>query len=405
MPLTKIKGSSIDTTSDVTINQLTATGNVAVTGNVAITGNNITMANHFTVTDTHIKSEGQVLFMDPAQGVWMKNMIINGDFMWWQRGTSASGITTSSYRTADRWQLSLNSCGTWSEARSTEVPANTGLVYSVKLDCTTADASPAAGDYVIWQQRIEGGMLRGIRKGLTDAQKVTVSFWTRSNTTGTYAVELRDHQNTRFLAKLYTIDVADTWQKVELTFDADTTGTLGYDTSARMYLQFWLASGSTYAGGTLGTTWHTTEANRVAGISNLAADTANEIYFAGIQMEVGANASGFEFLPRHVQEKQMYRYYYFETWHGRRGGGRFFRCNNRTQGTWELPTIMRGTPSFSGTRTYGDGIWGSGNIYGGNGWTDPLHPEFINFESSVNPESGSGNGGTFRFTVYATAEL
>ena len=399
MPLTKIKGSSIDTTTDVTINQLTATGNVA------LTSNNITMANHFTVTDAHIKAEGPAVFLDPANGIYLKNMIINGDFRYWQRGQSATGITTSSYRTADRWQLSLSNCGTWTEALSTEVPANTGLPYSMKLDCTTADASPAAGDYVIFQQRIEGGMLGGIRKGLADAQKVTVSFWTRSNTTGTYAVELRDHQNTRFLGKLYTIAVADTWQKVELTFDADTTGTLSWDTSARMYLQFWLAAGSNYTSGTLGTTWHTTEANRAAGISNLAADTANEIYFAGIQMEVGANATAFETLPRQIQEKQMFRYYYSEYWNGRRGGGRFFRVNNRTQGTWHLPTLMRANPSFSSTRSYGDGIWGSGSVYAGNGWSTASNPNFINYEANVDPNAGGGNGGTFAFYVYASAEL
>jgi hypothetical protein len=42
--------------------------------------------------------------------------------------------------------LSINSLGTWTQSQSTDVPTGQGFATSLKMDCTTADASPAAGD-------------------------------------------------------------------------------------------------------------------------------------------------------------------------------------------------------------------------------------------------------------------
>jgi hypothetical protein len=38
--------------------------------------------------------------------------------------------------------------GTWTNSQSTDVPTGQGFATSFKLDCTTADASPAAGDFL-----------------------------------------------------------------------------------------------------------------------------------------------------------------------------------------------------------------------------------------------------------------
>jgi hypothetical protein len=36
--------------------------------------------------------------------------------------------------------------GTWTQSQSTDVPTGQGFAKSLKMDCTTADASPAASD-------------------------------------------------------------------------------------------------------------------------------------------------------------------------------------------------------------------------------------------------------------------
>ena len=63
-----------------------------------------------------------------------------------------------------------------------------------------------------------------------------------------------------------------------------------------MQLSFWLGAGTTYTSGTLATTWASqTNANRAVGQTNLAAATSNYWQVTGVQLEVGAVATPFEF--------------------------------------------------------------------------------------------------------------
>jgi hypothetical protein len=70
------------------------------------------------------------------------------------------------------------------------------------MDCTTADASPAASDTMSIIQRIEGQNLQYLKKGTANAQSLTASFWVKSNKTGTYIAELYDNDNTDILQNL-----------------------------------------------------------------------------------------------------------------------------------------------------------------------------------------------------------
>ena len=76
--------------------------------------------------------------------VGMKNIVINGDMSIAQRGTSKASITTGGYYTVDRFNTNVSSLGTWTNSQSTDVPTGQGFATSFKLDCTTADAAPAA---------------------------------------------------------------------------------------------------------------------------------------------------------------------------------------------------------------------------------------------------------------------
>ena len=239
-----------------------------------------------------------------------KNLLINGSQSVWQRSTSTASITTTAYHTADRWETSMSSLGTWTQSRSTDVPSAQGFGYSLKMDCTTADASPAAGDYLIFAQKMEGQNLQHLLKGTSSAKKITVSFWVKSNKTGTYIVRIFDEDNTRQISKSYTISSASTWQKVELTFDGDTTGTLDNDNASSLRIQWWLGTGSTYSSGTLATSWESvTNANMAVGQVNLADSTSNEWYITGVQLEVGSKATDFLFEPFETTLRKCHRYY------------------------------------------------------------------------------------------------
>ena len=242
--------------------------------------------------------------------VQSKNIIINGDMSIAQRGTSVTGVNTTGYYTIDRFKLTNASAGTWTQSQSTDVPTGQGFATSLKMDCTTADASPSSGDVLILQQLIEGQNLQYLKKGTSSAESTTLSFWVKSNKTGTYICELRDVDNNRTISQSYTISSANTWEKKTITFAGDTTGAFDNDNAESLRCNFFLNAGSDYTSGTLQTSWSgRTNANRAVGQVNLADSTANEWYITGVQLEAGTTASDFEFLPYDVNLNRCYRYY------------------------------------------------------------------------------------------------
>ena len=242
-----------------------------------------------------------------------RNIIINGDMSIAQRGTSTTGIGTSNgYFSCDRWKTGTSGTNTlrFTQSQSTDVPSGQGFPFSLKMDCTTADASLSSGDRIEISPRFEGQNLQYLKKGTSSAESLTLSFWVKSNKTGTYIVELFDTNNTRQISQAYTIDSASTWEKKTLTFAGDTTGVFTNDNNASLQVSWFLAAGSNMTSGTLSTTWTSnTNANRAVGQVNLADSTSNEWYITGVQLEAGTSATNFEFLPTDVNLKRCYRYY------------------------------------------------------------------------------------------------
>lgn len=236
-----------------------------------------------------------------------KNLLINGGMNIFQRSTSAS-VSTDTYSTVDRWKTRVGNQGAFTVSRSTDVPSAQGFGYSTKWDCTTADASPAASDFIVFEQRIEGQNLQHLLKGTSSAKKLTISFWIKTNKTGTYICELLDFDNTRNISKSFTISSTSTWEKITLTYDGDTSGTIGNDNGFSFAVMIWLGAGSDFTTGTLQTSWGTVGTNRATGVVNLADSTSNELYITGIQLEVGSTASGFEFEPYQTTINKCYRY-------------------------------------------------------------------------------------------------
>ncbi len=217
-------------------------------------------------------------------------IIINGDMQVAQRGAGPSGaFAGSGYSEGpDRFRHGISNLGNWKTAQSTTVPTGQGFSKSFKIECSTADASPAASDEAAINYRLEGQNLQSLKKGTSNAEAVTIAFWVRSTKTGTHIVELFDADNSRTVSQAYTVSTSNTWEKKILNFPADTTGTLDNDNARSLQINFWLGAGSNFTSGTLATTWESqTNANRAVGQVNLADSTSNEWYITGVQLEVG----------------------------------------------------------------------------------------------------------------------
>ena len=235
-----------------------------------------------------------------------RNMVINGAMNVAQRGTSSTGLGASNgYFTLDRWKLEFDStAGRLDMTQTADGPS--GFLNCLKLGCDTADTSIAAGELLTLQQRFEGQNLQRIKKGTSDAEKLSVSFYVKGNASATYVCELRDQDNERHVAK--TFAVTTSWNRIELVFPADTSGAFGDDNARSLDLNIWLHAGSTYTGGTLASTWaSTTNGNRAAGISSFFDATSRTFFITGVQMEVG-EPTPFEHEPYGVTQAKCYRY-------------------------------------------------------------------------------------------------
>jgi hypothetical protein len=198
-----------------------------------------------------------------------------------------------------------------------DAPTGSGLRKSTKLLVTTGTGSPT---FCNFKQTLEGQDIQRIAKGTSSAQQLTLSFWVKSNVTGTYICELYDADNTRQVSASYTISASGTWVKKTITFPADTTGPFDNDNAGSLDVSFGLAFGSTWTSGTLNTTWASvTSANRYAGQTNLAANTSNYWQITGVQLEAGPVATPFEFEPFETTLRKCQRYYY-------RNGGSPYTC-------------------------------------------------------------------------------
>ena len=298
-----------------------------------------------------------------------KPIIINGDMAVAQRSTNATGLTSSGYKSLDRFYTTLyyssSNVGTFTQSQATDVPTGYGFRNSLKMDCTTAQTSlPASGQIVI-RYIVEAQDLNPFKFGTANAEKMTLSFWVKSNLTGTYNTSLynADGGSTPQVNSQYSISSANTWEKKILVFPVDTTNGFNDDNGAGLYIDWVLGTGSDWTGGTAPTSWSSFVNNTYNGGStiNMASSTSNEWLITGVQLEIGEYTSST--LPSFQHESygdnllRCQRYYTKVT----RGVadtslcvGRWYN-NNNVAGMFHLPTSMRSTPSLdiiTGTNYY-----------------------------------------------------
>ena len=286
-----------------------------------------------------------------------RNMIINGAMQVAQRGTSATGLGASDgYFTVDRFQLNFSSTSarfTMTQDSPTDLP---GFTKALKLECTTADTSLSAGEYLILHHKLEGFDVQQLKKGTSDAEKFTISFYVKGNANATYTLEIEDVDNNRYNSQEFSVTTS--WNRVVLTFDGDTTGVLGNDNGNSIRINFWLFVGSNFTSGThTDNVWHATGTQRVGDNQTSLADSTDRTFFlTGLQMEVGEKATPFEHRSFGEEEQLCQRYFY-----------RYIKGNSQSimtaagilanyiQGNINFPTPMRAAPSMaasSGTNYY-----------------------------------------------------
>jgi hypothetical protein len=241
-------------------------------------------------------------------GAGRRNLIINGAYQVWQRGSSATTASDGLFL-ADRFKLFEGTDGSFTTERSTDAPE--GFGYSNKLQVTTADTSLASSQYVQYTHYIEGQDLQQLAYGTSAAKYVTLSFWVKSSKTGSYGFTLKKTASTIYqYPTMFTIDFANTWEKKVIVIPPLTTGgLLPNDNTIGVFLSWNLAFGSTYTNATADK-WTTTGVDYSTSEQvNWMDSTSNDFYITGVQLEVGKVATPFEHRSYGEELALCQRYY------------------------------------------------------------------------------------------------
>jgi hypothetical protein len=258
--------------------------------------------------DRIVDSSGGVFA--PVSSVF-KNRIINGACVIDQRNAGASVTPTASGYTLDRWGVGITASSKFSIQQLPSVSITTAppVGFTNYLGVTSLSSySVLSSDILIFRQFIEGYNVADLGWGTANAKTITVSFWVRSSLTGTFGGSIQNDASNRSYPFTYSISAANTWEQKSITIAGDTTGTWLTTNSSGIRLNFGLGVGSTFSG-TAGA-WAGSDFRSATGATSVVGTNGATFYITGVQLEVGTQATSFEYRQYGTELALCQRYYY-----------------------------------------------------------------------------------------------
>ena len=321
-----------------------------------------------------------------------------------QRGSSFTNV--GEIYSLDRFKLDKSNTGAaFTITQSTTSP--NGFAKSLKMDCTTADTSTAANEFVALRHKIEAQDLQDLAYGTSAAKALVLSFYVRSNVTGTYSVTCLQRDNSsKLYARTYTINSADTWERKTISIPADTSGVINDDNGSGFEIYFSLIMGSNYKTGSVSSAWETYGTRTPVSATTWWTTNDATIEITGVQLEVGSVATDFEHRSVGDELARCQRYYFniegnnddmagcsgYAVWHD----VHWFQVI--------FPVPMRTIPSYTGSATAGRFYaHNSGNTFNFNqlalktNSNDTTHKSCQLINNGVSGGSEDGLGGELNF--------
>lgn len=248
-----------------------------------------------------------------------RNYIINGNFDIWQRlGANLGVINTATSTTlyvADRF--SMFASGTSNKfvvsQKSAQGPTiqESGFKSEFAWIMTSQAAHTMANAddlFIPLQYKMEGYDYAGII-----SKTITLSFWTKSNLTGTQSISLLKGDVSKSYVTTFNIDAADVWQKVSITVLMEDDDSSSRTTGAGLYIRFGAiaGTGSVESTNTLDQ-WQNGVFHTSDGQVNTLANTADYIGFAQVQLNEGTEAIPFRRAGRTITEELSLCQRYYE---------------------------------------------------------------------------------------------
>ena len=301
-----------------------------------------------------------ILPVDRVPYIGRRNLIINGAMQVAQRGTSS---TSTGYASVDRWKTVPFRVDTLVGTQSQSTDAPDGFSTSFKYNVDTAE-SLGGDEYFGVMHHVEAYNVQHLDYGTASAKSMTLSFWVKGSTTGTYAIQFYTEDSGRTIGATYTIDTADTWEYKTVSIVGDTAGSgIANNNGSGFRLFFILASGTNYTT-TDNTSWDASSSARIAynHSANPIATINNYWQITGVQLEVGTVATPFEHRSYGEELDLCYRYFY--RW---KSDPELYQniCMGNTMGStacrgvFRLPKTMRSAPTLSSSGSFR--VWDNSN--------------------------------------------
>ena len=330
-----------------TLNQNTTGTASNVTGTVAVANGGTGLTSSGTAGNVLTSNGTTWTSSAPSASSVMRNRIINGAMTIDQRssGAAVTIATTANVYTLDRWVASgALTDGVFTIDQDTTAP--TGFTNSLKVAVTTADASIGSGQYYGITQWIEGFNVADLGWGTANAKTVTLSFWVQSSVVGTFGGALNNSANSRNYPFTYTINVANTWEYKTVTIAGDTTGTWLTDSGRGIGLRFGFGIGSDFLA-TAGAWTGTSSIFGATGQTQLISTLNATWYITGVQLEVGTQATGFEY-RQYQQELALCQRYALGLRTANQGlGSGLWYTSGATIHQMQFPVEMRTAPTLT----------------------------------------------------------
>ena len=245
----------------------------------------------------------------------------------------------------DRFSTYQNTgTGVYTGQQSSTAP--TGFTNSLKFTTTTANASLSASQRAQLLQQIEGFNTADLGFGTANAKTVTLSFWVYSSLTGTFAGSLSNNNSDRSYVFNYTISLANTWEQKTITITGDTSGTWLTTSGTGIRVYFSLGSGTTY--NTTAGTWASGYFISTSGATSVIGTNGATWYVTGVQLEVGTQATSFDF--RDYGRELILCQRYYKKHLSPANGMLIAGTSVTTTASWAiyiLPVTMRTSPTVS----------------------------------------------------------
>ena len=351
--------------------------------------------------DSLVSSDGGVISPNINS---LRNRIINGAMVIDQRNAGASisvSSNTGNQFGADRFLVQGTSAEGVFSAQQLSATPPTGFKNYVRIQTTTASASPASGSLYAMSQIIEGFNIADLGFGAAGASTVTFSFWIRSSLTGTFSGSLKNGNSyNRSYPFTYSISSANTWEYKTVTVAGDTTGTWQTGNLGGLIVYWDLGCGSSLL--STANSWQAGNFNGVTSSTRLISTLNATMDITGVQLEKGSTATSFDYRPYGTELALCQRYYQ-----------RNFNPSYAGIGTAStavviprMSVIMRAAPTVSALATANIDLFGVGSANAGTTVFDFITT--TGFRAYYGGMSGSSFGQPGNLTndaIQASAEL